>query len=146
MRNAKILLLAFIFSLLFGLSALSSQVMAQTPPATTDSSQSSTTSTQQNQCAGVNTSIINCNATEANPGDAIMELLKWVVNILSAGVVIVAIGVMVYAGFLYTTSAGSPEQTKKALNLIRDAVIGLIAFGAMYILLNWLVPGGVSVL
>ena len=133
MRNAKILLLAFIFSLLFGFTALSSQAMAQTPQ-------------QQNQCAGVNTSIIDCNATDANPGDAIMELLKWVVNLLSAGVVIVAIGVMVYAGFLYTTSAGSPEQTKKALNLIRDAVIGLIAFGAMYILLNWVVPGGVSVL
>ena len=133
MRNAKILLLAFIFSLLFGFTALSSQAMAQTP-------------SPQNQCAGVNTSIIDCNATDANPGDAIMELLKWVVNLLSAGVVIVAIGVMVYAGFLYTTSAGSPEQTKKALNLIRDAVIGLIAFGAMYILLNWVIPGGVSVL
>ena len=133
MRNAKILLLAFIFSLLFGFTALSSQAMAQTP-------------LPQNQCAGVNTSIIDCNATDANPGDAIMELLKWVVNLLSAGVVIVAIGVMVYAGFLYTTSAGSPEQTKKALNLIRDAVIGLIAFGARYILLNWVIPGGVSVL
>ncbi|MDO4773867.1 MAG: pilin [Candidatus Saccharibacteria bacterium] len=38
----------------------------------------------------------------------------------------VAVGFIMYGGFLYLTSTGSPEYTKQALRTIMNAVIGLV--------------------
>lgn len=38
----------------------------------------------------------------------------------------VAVGFIMYGGFLYLTSTGSPEYTKQALRTIINAVIGLV--------------------
>lgn len=69
-------------------------------------------------------------------------LLIFFFNILTAGVGIVAVGAIAYAGFLYTTAQGSAEQTKKAIEVIRNAVIGLLLFAGMFAIVNFLVPGG----
>jgi len=38
---------------------------------------------------------------------------------------LVAVGYVIYAGFQYMTSGGSPDKTKKAQNSIIDALVGL---------------------
>lgn len=38
----------------------------------------------------------------------------------------IAVGFIMYGGFLYLTSTGSPEYTKQALRTIINAVIGLV--------------------
>lgn len=86
----------------------------------------------------VQTSIIPCEYTKDVP-----SLLNFGINILSAGIAIAAVGAIVYAGVLYTTAGGNSEQTKKAMNMILNVVIGIIAYAAMYLLLNWIIPGGV---
>ena len=93
------------------------------------------------KCAnGVETSIIPCQFVEKGVGG----IVQLVINILTAGVGVVAIGAVVYAGILYTTAGGSSEQTKKAIGMIINVVIGIIAYAAMYLLLNWIIPGGVK--
>ena len=76
--------------------------------------------------------------------ESAVDLLKLGVNILSAGIAIVALGAVVYAGILYTTSAGDSKQTQKAIEMIRNVAIGFIAYALMYLLLNYIVPGGVG--
>lgn len=50
---------------------------------------------------------------------------------------------IVYGSILYTSAGGNAEQTKKAMGIITNVVIGIIAYGLMYVGLNFLVPGGV---
>lgn len=103
-------------------------------------------STATNCCGGVETSIIHCdqtggeNATVENTGA--WGILLLAINILTAGVGIAAIGGIVYGAILYTSAGGSPEQVKKAMTVITNVVIGVIAYALMFSGLNFLIPGG----
>lgn len=96
-------------------------------------------------CAGVNTAIINC--TQTNNGDVkdsgVWAILILVINIMTAGVGILAVGAIAYGAILYSTSEGSAEQTKRAITIITNVVIGLLCFLLMSAFLNFLIPGGV---
>ena len=97
-----------------------------------------------NDCGGVETAIIKC--SQNNSGDiennGVWGLLMLVLNILTAGVGIVAVGGIVYGAVLYTTAEDKADQVKKATDIITNVVIGLIAFALMWALLNFIVPGG----
>lgn len=75
--------------------------------------------------------------------NAIFKLLKTVLQIMTAGVGVAAVGGVVYAAVLYTSAGDAMDQVKKAKTIITDVVIGLVAYALMFLLLNWLVPGGV---
>ena len=66
-----------------------------------------------------------------------------VLNIMTAGIGILAVGGIVYGGILYASAGDKAEQTKKAIGVITNVVIGIAAYGLMYVLLNFLIPGGV---
>lgn len=88
-----------------------------------------------------------CGAADKDKATAqesgVMMMLVWALNILTAIVGVVAVGAIVYAGILYTSAGGGNEQVVKAKKIITDVVIGIIAYGVMYLALNWLIPGGV---
>jgi hypothetical protein len=91
-----------------------------------------------NDCDDVKTSVIDC--TTANAG--IWGLLLLVINILTAGIGIAAVAGIVYGSVLYTSAGSSPEQVKKAIGIITNVVIGLVAYALMYAFLNFIIPGG----
>lgn len=97
-------------------------------------------------CGGAETSIIGCEDNKNDgtvQGTGIWSLLLMAINILTAGVGIAALGGIVYGAVLYTSAGGNPEQVKKAKNMFVNVAIGVIAFGSMFFLLNFLIPGGV---
>lgn len=98
-------------------------------------------------CGGVKTSIIGgelCGGKEdGTENGTIFALLKGALNILTAGIGIAAVGGIAYGAFLYTTAENKPDQTKKAVGIITNVVIGIVAYGLMYVLLNFLIPGGI---
>lgn len=115
------------------------------------------------RCAGVDTSIIKCNppcATDDGrfvekvdnncPGGSredvnssgVIGILKLIITIMTTGVGILAVGGIVYGSILYTSAGGSSEQTKKAIGIITNVVIGLIVYALMYAITNFLIPGG----
>lgn len=99
------------------------------------------------RCGGHDTAIISCDQNSSNPDDVedtgLWGLLILTINILIAGVGVLAVAGFVYGGYLYMTSGGSPEQVKKARVVFTNVVIGVVAFGGMFALLNFIVPGGV---
>lgn len=95
-------------------------------------------------CAGVKTSVITCGQTG---GDEITQTGVWgilllVINILTAGVGVAAVGGVIYASILYASAGDSSEQTKKAISIIINVAIGLVAYALMYVFLNFIIPGG----
>ncbi|HEY8992708.1 MAG TPA: hypothetical protein VIM37_02550 [Candidatus Microsaccharimonas sp.] len=72
----------------------------------------------------------------------IWGVLLFAINILTAGVGVAAVGGIVYGAVLYTSAGGSPEQVKKAMGIITNVVIGVVAYALMYSALNFIIPGG----
>lgn len=69
-------------------------------------------------------------------------LLLLVINIMTAGIGILAVAGIVYGSILYASAGGSPENTKKAMGIITNVVIGILAYALMYAVLNFIIPGG----
>jgi len=74
--------------------------------------------------------------------NGVWGLLLLVINILTAGVGLAAVGGIIYGSILYTSAGGSQEQVKKAMGIITNVVIGIIAYALMFAFLNFLIPGG----
>lgn len=64
------------------------------------------------------------------------------VNWLAVGVTVAVVGGIIYGAIMYTSSGGDQARAKKAIEIIRNAVIALLLYFIMWALLNWLVPGG----
>jgi hypothetical protein len=98
-------------------------------------------------CAGVSTAIIHCDQTGGKTASAkdsgVWGILLLVLNIMTAGVGILAVGGIVYGSILYASAADRADQAKKAIGIISNVVIGIVAYGMMYLLLNFLIPGGI---
>jgi hypothetical protein len=103
-------------------------------------------STQCNNSCGVDTAIIKCNPNSVtNKGlqsSGVWALLLMAINILTGLIVVAAIGGLVYAAILYTSSGGNADQTKKAIEFIRNVIIGIVAYAVMFAALNFIIPGG----
>lgn len=98
------------------------------------------------ECGSVTTSIISCDGDDGRSGlegSGLWSLLLMTINILTAGVGVLALAGIVYGAVLYTSAGGNPEQVKKAKGIFMNVVIGVIAFAGMYALLNFIIPGGV---
>lgn len=97
------------------------------------------------ECGGVQTAIISCKDVNNDKAEtsAVWKILLLALQIMTAGVGILAVGGIVYGSVLYTTAGDKSEQTKKAITIITNVVIGIVAYGLMYTLLNFLIPGGI---
>ncbi len=98
-------------------------------------------------CGDVKTSIISgdlCGESDSSgESGTVYKLLIGALNILTAGIGIAAVGGIGYGALLYTTAESKPDQTKKAIGIITNVVIGIAAYALMYVFLNFLIPGGV---
>lgn len=92
------------------------------------------------ECGGAQTSVIDCDAENQ---DAIFELIKIVIRIMTAVIGIVAVAAAIFGAILYGSAAGSPENVKKARTIWVNVIIGLILFAFMVGITNFLIPGGV---
>lgn len=90
-------------------------------------------------CAQVNTGVISCDDNK----NGVFSLLLLVINILTAGVGLVAIGGFVYGAILYTTAEGDSGKVTKAKETIFNVTLGLVAFALANAFLQFIVPGGV---
>ncbi len=125
---------------LFGSLFVASPALAVVEPGTGGG----TTSTSTTNCSILPAAICNAAKNEKDvKKSGVFLLLIWVLNILTAAVGIAAVGALVYAGILYASAGSSNEQVSKSKNIITNTVIGIVAYGLMYLALNWLVPGGV---
>lgn len=97
------------------------------------------------ECASVETTVVSCDSQVSGDSQTsgIWSLLLIVINIMTAGIGVLAVAGFVYAAILWTTAEDKADQLNKAKDIILNTCIGLVSFGLMYSLLQFLVPGGV---
>jgi hypothetical protein len=82
---------------------------------------------------------VGCN----DEGGGIWAILNIVLNIMTVGVGILAMVGITIAAFTYATASDSMEKVQKSKDRIFQIVIGIIVYGALWALLQFLIPGGV---
>ena len=92
----------------------------------------------------------DCNGTatffkwNCSGGDnQIMSVLGQILNWLAIGVSVAVLIGIVYGAVMYASAGGIEAQTKKAIGVIRNAIVALILYFAMWAILQYLIPGGV---
>lgn len=114
--------------------------MSSPPVERRQSAQSGTQS-----CGNVDTAFLSCQipAVAGIGGTPLGALLTIILNFLALSVGIVAVGAFVYAGSIYASSRDSEAQVKKAKEIIKNTIIGLVMFVALYAIVEFIIPGGV---
>ena len=91
-------------------------------------------------CGGVQTTIVNC---EGKGKDALLDIIKTAIKLLTAGIGILAVGAVVFGGILYSSAGGSVDNIRWAKNIWINTAIGLILFASFVTVTNFLIPGGI---
>lgn len=103
-----------------------------------------------NNCES-DTSVISCdsrldssgNIKEGIEGTGIWSLLILALNILTGGVGIAALAGIIYGAAIYVSAGGRSDQIQRASAIFSGVIYGVVAFAALWSLLNFLIPGGV---
>lgn len=74
----------------------------------------------------------------------IKELLFLILKILVYGLGAAATVGVVVAGIQYMTARDNESQVAAAKTRLLNIVIGLVAWAVMWTVMNWLIPGGMS--
>lgn len=96
--------------------------------------------TQTENCGTAKTNLIKCSGSGVQ---AIGDVLRQIIVILTIIIGIAAVGGIGYAAILYAGATDNASQTQSAINIIRNIVIGILVYGFMIAIINWLVPGSV---
>jgi hypothetical protein len=83
---------------------------------------------------------------EVDKANKIIDLLEVGLNFLAGAVFLGAVIMLTVAGIEYTSSNGNPQKVESAKKKIYNVIIGLAAFIFLYAFLQWLIPGGNSIL
>lgn len=97
------------------------------------------------RCGGIDTAYVACPSPTGTgiAASPIWVLLNVFLNIAVAFVGIAAVGGLIYAGMMYSSAGDNQDRVKKAKTLMVNITIGLVVFAAMYILLQFIIPGGI---
>lgn len=85
---------------------------------------------------------VDCNPGGDTQESGVWQLLVMALNILTAGVGIAAVGGIVWGSVIYASAQGNADQVKKAKEIIKNVVIGIVSYAGMYLIINFLIPGG----
>lgn len=98
-------------------------------------------------CGGVEVAYFECGDEFTGNGgvetSGLWGILTVVLNIMIAGVGILAVGGIVYGAIMYASAQDNASQVQEAIGIIRNTIIGLVLFAFMYALLQFLIPGGI---
>lgn len=95
-------------------------------------------------CTPVDTAVDKCTTfTDKNNACGFFGYIQDFINFLAVAVGLIAVIMIIIGGIQYSQSAGDPQKVAAAKKRLFNAVFALVAFGLLYGVLTWLIPGGV---
>lgn len=83
-----------------------------------------------------------CQTSNKDGCSALLDAAFAIIRFLAAGVGIVVIGSVIYAGVMYSSARDDPSAVGKAKDRIKNSFYALLMYIFAYALLNFLIPGG----
>ncbi|MDB5177180.1 MAG: rane protein of unknown function [Candidatus Saccharibacteria bacterium] len=91
-------------------------------------------------CGDAETVLISCKGTGVQ---AIGDVLRIAISVLTVIIGVAAVGGIAWAAVIYAKAEDNASEVSEARTLIRNIVIGLLLYGFLVGIINWLVPGNV---
>jgi hypothetical protein len=85
----------------------------------------------------------NANLQQCLKNNVLVKDIQLLVDVLSAGVGVVVVGSLIFAGIQYSFAGDNPQETSAAKNRIINSLLALVAFFLTFAFLEWLIPGGI---
>jgi hypothetical protein len=104
-----------------------------------------TVNVRNSACAGSNITITAdpsqtaCQDIDQDNGSTATKLAETIVNVLTVLVGVIAVIMIIYAGFRYVSSAGSDDAVKGAKNAITYAIIGIVIVAFAQIIVKFVI-------
>jgi hypothetical protein len=92
------------------------------------------------KCGQAATVLISC---KGEGSEALGNVLRIFISVLTVIIGIAAVGGLAWASVIYAKAEDNASEVKEARALIRSIVIGILLYGFMVAIINWLIPGGV---
>lgn len=99
-----------------------------------DSANATTAFTKATDAVGTSAGKAGLNAT-ANPTSVVSKIVNFVVGVLG----VVSVILVLYAGGLWLTAAGSDDKVTKAKKILRSVVVGVIIVGLAFAITNFII-------
>ena len=77
-------------------------------------------------------------------GTILFKFIIIIINIVLGGIILGGTVGIIISGVQILTAGDNPGTIQKAKSRIIDVIIGILAFALMYVVLNFIIPGGVS--
>ncbi len=73
----------------------------------------------------------------------IFDYISAAIKVLSALIGIVVTGMIIVAGIRYSAAGSEPAGVEKAKKMMGTAILTLVAYGLLFAVAQWLLPGGI---
>lgn len=153
-KSFKKFLAVFMLAGLFAGGALSGSVFAKTPKsaagnANAGSSNNSGSGGSNGICPPGSknpgaANIAACNIDSAHNNDDLISDTNKIINVVLGVLGVVAVGVVIYGGFLFLTAQGDPGKIKKGKDSITWGIIGLIIALLSWSIINFVLSSTMS--
>lgn len=121
------------------------------PERTTDSGPDNTpgmilpqlTSSGLRDCGGTQTAYFTCTGGSSAGTSSFWQLALILLNIFTGLIAIVAVGGVVWGALRYAASQDDSSATNEAKAFIRNVILGIVLYLAMWAIMQYIIPGGI---
>lgn len=86
-----------------------------------------------------------CNVEKTEGEKSLMSNVSMLINVFASVMGFLAIGMIIYGGFMLLTAQGDPARIKRGKDIVLYSVIGLILVVLVYAIVNFVMNSGIKI-
>ena len=86
-----------------------------------------------------------CNVEKTEGEKSLMSNVSMLINVFASVMGFLAIGMIIYGGFMLLTAQGDPARIKRGKDVVLYSVIGLILVVLAYAIVNFIMNSGIKI-
>ena len=86
-----------------------------------------------------------CNVEKTEGDKSLMSNVSMLINVFASVMGFLAIGMIIYGGFMLLTAQGDPAKIKRGKDVVTYSIIGLILVMLAYAIVNFVMNSGIKI-
>lgn len=86
-----------------------------------------------------------CNVEKTEGDKSLMSNVSMLINVFASVMGFLAVGMIVYGGFMLLTAQGDPAKIKRGKDVVTYSIIGLILVMLAYAIVNFVMNSGIKI-
>lgn len=91
------------------------------------------------------TALSECNVEKTEGNKSLMSNVTMLINVFASVMGFLAVGMIVYGGFMLLTAQGDPAKIKRGKDVVTYSIIGVILVMLAYAIVNFVMKSGIKI-